>query len=186
MKFFYDTEFKEDGKTIDLISIGIVAEDGREFYAVSDEFNTQRVAQDWWLMKNVISSIGHESYVDFDPITEKPFKNFILTDEAAMSREDIRKGIVEFVGKDRPEFWAWFSAYDHVCLAQLFGKMIDLPDNFPYLTYDIKQEMDMLKLTHDDMPKQPQGKHNALEDARMNVVRYNFIRDYEQSILDGK
>jgi hypothetical protein len=29
MKYFYGTEFIEDGKTIDLISIGIVAEDGR-------------------------------------------------------------------------------------------------------------------------------------------------------------
>lgn len=33
MKYFLDTEFHEDGKTIDLISIGIVAEDGREYYA---------------------------------------------------------------------------------------------------------------------------------------------------------
>ena len=36
VKYFFDTEFYEDGKTIDLISIGIVAEDGREFYAVSN------------------------------------------------------------------------------------------------------------------------------------------------------
>ena len=28
MKFFYDTEFIEDGHTIDLVSIGIVREDG--------------------------------------------------------------------------------------------------------------------------------------------------------------
>src|SRR4051812_11038169 len=34
MKYFYDTEFLEDGQTIELISIGIVAEDGREYYAV--------------------------------------------------------------------------------------------------------------------------------------------------------
>ena len=35
MKYFYDTEFIEDGSTIELISIGVVAEDGREYYAVS-------------------------------------------------------------------------------------------------------------------------------------------------------
>jgi hypothetical protein len=44
VKYFYDCEFLEDGKTIDFISIGIVAEDGREFYAVSNEFDTRRVA----------------------------------------------------------------------------------------------------------------------------------------------
>lgn len=35
MRYFFDTEFYEDGKTIDLVSIGIVAEDGRELYAVN-------------------------------------------------------------------------------------------------------------------------------------------------------
>lgn len=48
MKYFIDTEFIEDfhkplfGKRrhyIDLISIGIVAEDGREYYAISNEFD---------------------------------------------------------------------------------------------------------------------------------------------------
>lgn len=29
MKYWLDTEFIEDGKTIDLVSIGIVSEDGR-------------------------------------------------------------------------------------------------------------------------------------------------------------
>ena len=54
MKYFIDTEFiegpqkesfpislfrKETPNTIDLISIGIVAEDGREYYAISKDFN---------------------------------------------------------------------------------------------------------------------------------------------------
>src|SRR3954452_23658432 len=37
-RYFYDTEFIEDGTTIDLVSIGVVDETGREFYAVSTEF----------------------------------------------------------------------------------------------------------------------------------------------------
>ena len=39
MRFFYDCEFIEDGRTIDLVSIGVVDENGREFYAVSTEFD---------------------------------------------------------------------------------------------------------------------------------------------------
>ena len=39
MRYFYDTEFIDNGRIIDLISIGVVAEDGREFYAVSTEFD---------------------------------------------------------------------------------------------------------------------------------------------------
>jgi hypothetical protein len=37
MRYWLDTEFIEDGHTIDLISIGIVAEDGRELYAENME-----------------------------------------------------------------------------------------------------------------------------------------------------
>ena len=37
MRYFYDTEFIDNGRIIDLISIGVAAEDGREFYAVSAE-----------------------------------------------------------------------------------------------------------------------------------------------------
>jgi hypothetical protein len=49
MKYFFDTEFLEGRQklsfggmskpTIDLISIGIVCEDGREYYAISKDFN---------------------------------------------------------------------------------------------------------------------------------------------------
>ena len=42
VRYFYDTEFIEDGVTIELVSIGIVAEDGREYYAVSTEFRADR------------------------------------------------------------------------------------------------------------------------------------------------
>ena len=38
-RYFYDCEFIEDGRTVDLVSIGVVDEFGREFYAVSTEFD---------------------------------------------------------------------------------------------------------------------------------------------------
>ena len=41
-RYFYDCEFIEDGRTVDLVSIGVVDEHGREFYAVSTEFDDTR------------------------------------------------------------------------------------------------------------------------------------------------
>lgn len=72
MKFFLDTEFIEGFKkpikwlpaignwnkpyhSIQLISIGIVAEDGREYYAISNEFNPED-ANDW-VKQNVLYPI---------------------------------------------------------------------------------------------------------------------------------
>lgn len=180
-KFFYDTEFIEDGKTIDLISIGVINYDtGDTFYAVSNEFDTARVAKHWWLMENVMSSIKHETHIEV-PFDGSPvIRDFTVTDGAAMSRKDIRDGLLRFIGPEKAELWAWYSAYDHVCLAQLFGTMMELPATIPMTTYDIKQ---LHKLAgYCDMPKQPEGLHNALEDAKMNVVRYNYLKE----ILNGK
>src|SRR5712692_5468086 len=51
MKYFLDTEFIEDGRTIDLISIGIVAEDGRELYLQSADFDPFKASK--WVIENV-------------------------------------------------------------------------------------------------------------------------------------
>lgn len=37
MRYFIDTEFIEKPNTIDLISIAIIAEDGRELYLISSQ-----------------------------------------------------------------------------------------------------------------------------------------------------
>jgi hypothetical protein len=54
-KYFLDTEFIEDGKTISLISIGIACEDGREFYAVNRDCDLTKASQ--WVKDNVISKL---------------------------------------------------------------------------------------------------------------------------------
>jgi hypothetical protein len=53
MKYFYDTEFIDDGHTINLISIGIVAEDGHEYYATSSEFPEHKLLSNRWLVEKV-------------------------------------------------------------------------------------------------------------------------------------
>ena len=64
----------------------------------------------------------------------------------------------------KPEFWGYYSAYDHVALCQIFGTMMELPQGWPMLTYDLRQFLDAKGLQGvtqpDDMP------HHALGDAR--------------------
>jgi hypothetical protein len=90
-----------------------------------------------------------------------------------MSRNQIRLAIEHFVLGWWPDFWAWYGAYDHVALCQLWGKMIDLPKGMPMMTSDLKQLHKQLK--NPEMPEQPDGKHNALDDAKFNVVRYEYL-----------
>jgi hypothetical protein len=51
VKYWIDTEFIARPCTIDLISIGLVAEDGREFYAESSEVDWSKASL--WTLENV-------------------------------------------------------------------------------------------------------------------------------------
>lgn len=174
VKFMYDTEFLEDGKVVDLISIGIVNyHTGETFYAVSNEFDTRAVAKNWWLMENVMSSIPHNQFVVSDFEGSPVVRDIYPTGSDVLSREEIRDGIMEFTKGYWPDFWAWYGAYDHVALCQLWGKMIDLPKRMPMFTSDLKQLHKQKGCPL--MPSQPSGKHNALDDALFNVVRYDYL-----------
>lgn len=168
MKYFYDTEFIEDGKTIDLISIGIVCEDGRTYYAISTEFNPKKADQ--WVKDNVLNQLPPKN-VNLSDVSISPrVKEESL---AWKSREQIKQDIVAFVGEDKLELWAYYADYDHIALCQLFGRMIDLPKNFPYYTRDIKQLCD--DKGNPKLPEQGKGEHNALADAKWNQEAYQFL-----------
>lgn len=183
MKIYYDTEFLEDGHTIDLISIGMVADDGRELYLVNEAIEIDplysRIGHHRWLMANVIP---HLPLRERDPI-EQPHAQypgrFYLdqSDNRIMPRRMIRNSVREFVlATPDVELWAWYGAYDHVVLAQLFGRMIDLPKGVPMWTNDLRQEV--ARLGNPTLPDQPEGMHNALEDARFLKVRADFLAGY--------
>lgn len=162
MKFWYDSEFLEDGETINLISIAFVAEDGREYYAINKDADWSRIRQDGWLMRNVVSQLP------------------VMMDDPLFKPKDlIAAEVLEFLTHDgeTPELWAWYAAYDHVVYAQLWGKMIDLPKGLPMYTNDLRSLMDwaLPESRHSDLPKQTDGLHDALEDARHLKTRHDWV-----------
>jgi hypothetical protein len=172
MKVFYDTEFLEDGRTIELISIGMVAEDGREFYAVNRDMPIRRIRKHDWLMKNVVPFLpkGHGDRRNHMP---KAWL-FDYADPAVKRHGEIASGVRRFMADTpSPELWAWYGAYDHVALAQLYGRMIDLPTGMPMWTNDLQQEV--ARLGNPQLPVQPSGLHNALADARHNLTVARFL-----------
>lgn len=169
MKFFIDTEFIEDGKTIDLISIGIVAEDGREFYAMNSDCDWTKASD--WVKENVLN------HLPLKP-EDKPKAEYLL--QGWRHHRHIGGDVIKFIDNDpKPEFWAYYADYDWVVFCQLFGTMMDLPDSFPMYCRDIKQECD--RLGNPKLPEQGKGEHNALDDARWNQQAYNFLSTYSAS-----
>jgi len=169
MKYFIDTEFIEGFKKpikwlptigkfnkpyhfIDLISIGIVCEDGREYYAISNEFDPSDA--DDWVKENVLRPMAEEYEIfDFDPSVVRSIRN--LQREYGKSNKQIANDIREFVlhpwHSDRrygfdyrsdAEFYAYYADYDWVVFCSLFGRMIDLPKGLPMYCRDLKQMLD--------------------------------------------
>jgi hypothetical protein len=164
----YDLEFLEDGRTIELISIGMVSDDGREYYAVNRDMPVRRIRKHKWLMENVVPHLpkGHG-----DQRIHMPKRwLFHYADHRVKHRTTIAAEVAAFIRAAGPdaELWANYGAYDHVALAQLWGPMIALPDGVPMFTHDIQQERSRQGLAWDDLPKQESGEHNALADARHN------------------
>lgn len=143
MRWFLDTEFNEDGRTIELISIALVSEDGETYHQVSSEFN--REACNDWVKANVLPHLPDHSA------------------SRAQIAEDIRNLLLR---DGPPEIWGYFCDYDWVALCQLFGPMVDLPQGFPMLCLDLKQEMHRWGLAAKDFPGQEGMAHDALADAQ--------------------
>lgn len=159
-RYFYDCEFIEDGRVIDLVSIGVVDEYGREFYAVSTEFDATAAVP--WVRRNVLNQLPSPG------------------DPAWRSRKRIRADLWEFLTaplRTRPgetiELWAWLAAYDHVALVQLWGAMPDLPREIPRFTKDLRQLWD--ERGRPPLPAAPPGQHDALVDARHNLARWRVM-----------
>jgi len=141
VRIWYDTEFYEDGRTIELISIGLVREDGAEYYAETI-LGAHFASRSQWLRDNVLRHLRQG--------------------DAVKTTNTIRNEILAFAG-DKPEFWAYYADYDWVVLCQLFGRMIDLPNNWPKWCRDLKQ----LATYHGvQLPAQEGIEHHALADAK--------------------
>jgi hypothetical protein len=155
VRYFYDCEFIEDGATVDLVSIGVVDESGREFYAVSTEFDPTRAID--WVRRNVLDKLPAPS------------------DAAWRSRQQLRADLLAFLtASDEPiELWAWMSAYDHVVLCQLWGDMRALPRTIPRFTHELRQRWEATGSP--PLPPPPPDQHDALADARHNLARWQSM-----------
>ena len=161
MRYWLDTEFIEYPRTIDLISIGIVDENDREFYAINQDCDFTKAGH--WVQENVLGQIDSES-------------------KFWMPQKDIAHGILEYIGalgKDYPEFWGYYADYDWVIFCWLFGAMIDLPGGWPMYCRDIKQWCD--QLGNPSLPDQRRDEeHHALNDAKWNKKAWYFLESYRK------
>lgn len=175
MRVYHDWEFLEDGSTIKPISVGMVREDGAELYMEFANAPWTDVFNHAWLKENVVPHLTCTKDGSLAAgFGTQTFKGTL----------GIRGKVYDFLkdaAKGTPlELWGWYSSYDHVCLAQLFGKMIDLPGFCPMYTNDLRQEFYRLG-DPKGYPVQTEQNHNALADAKHIKLNHEWLMAYEAS-----
>lgn len=169
MKLFFDCEFTGLRKDTTLISLGIVAENEKKFYAEFIDFDWSQV--DDWIQKNVINNFTLEKFKLKGSIenikkqyAEWEKKGYVVSKlptlgtcaEPIFPTMLLKDGNMEVVGEtewivaalrdwlsqfDSVQFFSDVCHYDFVLLIDLFGTAFDLPENVCATCHDINQDI---------------------------------------------
>lgn len=199
---YVDAEFLEDGVTIDLISIAYVDENGVTYYAVNADMPVDRIRTHDWLCKNVVPQLplANKAHVDSrlkaargeavglpsgqltEPFDFGPMNPLLFeldrTSTLVKPKWVIANEVREYFSSRAPvTVWSWFSAYDHVVQAQLWGPMGKLPSHVPMRTRDLADLQEDLGFTDEELPAPEEGaNHDALADAKRHMRIHEFLK----------
>ncbi len=127
-KIFFDTEFTGIHKNTTLISIGIVSDCGKSFYAEFTDYDKSQI--DDFLTKNVLPKLH----------LEEKFSSKLGGDilQVKGSKQEIKKHLEEWLIKfEKVQMVADVLAYDWVLFCDIFGTAFDVPKNIHYIPIDI-------------------------------------------------
>lgn len=182
MLVFLDTEFTGLHKDTQLISIGLVSEDGKEFYAELGGINTE--VQDKWIKENVLDNTIMYGNVD---ITD------IVLDESNYSKgnkNEIRESLSSWLSQFKDvQIVSDVCHYDFVLFIDIFGSAFDLPGNVCAYCHDINQDIadyysisdeSAFDFNREDILSEhgvevKGTKHNSLYDAKVISELYKIL-----------
>jgi hypothetical protein len=153
-----------------LISIGLISECGKTFYAEFNDYDCSQV--DEWLQKNVIKSLKYNGI--FQKLEEtKESISYKSTTEKIKTK--LTTWLEQF---GEVEIWSDCLSYDWVLFNQIFGHAFNLPKNVYYIPFDICTlfkvkgiDPDISREEFSNMQDNSQ-KHNALWDAKVIKACY--------------
>lgn len=173
MKVFYDCAFVERGRDlpIQLVSIGLIAEDGREFYGINEEC-LSNVTRHPWLSVNVAPFLP----IHFDGNFIYEWDHGHAEHDHVMALDQLAARLQRFLHETPDlELWAYYGAYDHVVMCQLFGSMAELPSGIPMFTHELMQLIEIMQKI--DLPPTPENTHHAMADARWVKQAYQRLTE---------
>lgn len=184
MKIFFDTEFTGLHKDTTLISIGLIDENGRTFYAEFLDYDKSQC--DDWIKKNVIAHLKLPNSTCLNYNDENTWCN-VKGDKLL-----VQTTLTQWLSKyDSVELISDVCHYDMVLFIDIFGSAFDLPKNVNPACHDINQdiaeyfnitEIEAFDKSREDIIKSyyiDGDKHNALYDAKVIKLIYDMIKSHK-------
>ena len=128
-KIFLDTEFTGLHKNTTLISIGLVSECGKTFYAEFNDYDYVQV--DDWIKDNVLNNLLYRGIYQTLEGTKQ-------TVSYKSGKSNIKEKLEEWLTQFKEvEIWSDCLAYDWILFCDIFGGAFNIPKNIYYIPFDI-------------------------------------------------
>lgn len=179
MNIYFDTEFTGLHKDTTLISLGMVSEDGKKFYAEFTDYDRTQVED--WIKENVINNLWIEK------IMSAGYTQYKLNYSIARGNKTLIKlSLIDWLKQfDKVELFSDCSHYDMVLFVDIFGTAFDLPKNVCPVCYDINQDIakvldisgsEAFNISREEFSCINGNKHNSLYDAEVIKACYEKIK----------
>ena len=167
-KVYFDTEFTGLHQKTTLVSIGLISECGKRFYAELMDYDKEQI--DGWLQTNIIDNL----YLDKTPyVTVRKANGSDITHygDTGSLRDKLTEWFEQFF---EVEIWSDCLSYDWVLFNEIFGHAFNIPKNVYYIPFDISTLFKEKNIDPDISREEfafPDGipedakKHNAMWDA---------------------
>lgn len=179
-KVFFDTEFTGLHQGTTLISIGLVADNDKAFYAELTDYDPLQIND--WLRKNVLANLTLEAALQGRPRGVSALKTVVRGDKALVAAE-LKTWLALF---GPVQMWSDCLAYDWVLLNALLADYTNgypqLPAQVHYIPMDICTlfqvkgiDPDVSREEYMGVPNRAGDKHNALWDAQVIKACYEKL-----------
>lgn len=170
-------------KDTTLISIGVISEDGKTFYAELNDYDKSQV--DEWIQNNVIDNLylkqEQDPYLRGRIDVSGPNNDcFDVVGDMNYVAQALKFWIGQF---DDIKIWSDCLAYDWVLFNHLFGHAFNLPKNIYYIPFDICTLFEVKEIDADISREEFIGnaiegkKHNSLYDAKVIKACYDKLME---------
>lgn len=179
MKIFFDTEFTGLHAKTTLVSIGLISETGKTFYAELTDYDTSQV--DNWLQENIIDNLYLENkFYTVEECMKASINDNVV--EIIDDNKNVKLLLTQWLEQfDSVEIWSDCLAYDWVLFNDIFGHAFSIPKNVYYIPFDICT-MFKLKGIDPDVSREEfinnsieGNKHNSLYDAKVIKACYEKL-----------